>query len=364
MNIAIFIGKNILYNKSNKYHKDDTIINEYKYLCELAPKIKKELESCGYDCTLYIIPENVFDNGNEVTRYKLSRANLKNEVNEYIYDVVIELHLNYSKNKFHHGICGYYKPNDSLGYSFATRICKAFKEHGFLNLGTNTPNMYMLTATEVPTVIIEMFHSTSIKDINKSFSYGMEKMAEIFVTGINGGPYKKEQVEPNYPIILRNKHGWVKDENNQKKMYYNRSILYKNAIENIYGDYYYFDNKGYISHGFKEINDHIYYFDEEGKMVIDKSISIDGKIYKFNKDGCLVTTISDEDIDRIITDDGEYDTIEGTLVIYSNPDKKEEFAALVNQYPDAYFMLDSDYVGYNTNFTRVIDATDKKVVEI
>lgn len=348
MRIALFIGHGIT-EKTNL--SAFGYVNEYYYLKDLVPIIAKELNEYGYECDLYIPPEYLFKNPIDEVIYKLVRANVKNNIGQYRYDLVLELHLNYSNDPLKNGTCAYYKIGDNNAYLIAKRMCQYLDINSrLINLGVSTPPLRLLKQSGPSAIVLELFYCSSKRDVREAKRLGLQRIAELIVMAINDGPYKPELAKDG-KIFLRNLHGWNKDKNSLT--YYNQSIKYVNTIENIMGEYYYFDKNGNISNGWKKINDNIYYFDPNnfGAMCIGCSKIIGNTKYIFDDNGVLQNDIDAE----FYTNDKDCDIyIEGDVVIYDDSFSVNDIKDIHDKYPHYFIISKSDYSKYDIKFSNEV----------
>lgn len=341
MKIALVIGHGILY--SNLDTSNGGYMSEYYYLKDLAPCICKELRSCGYECDIISSPEYLFKHPIEELYYKLPIINTTKSGGTNLYDLVIELHLNYSKDPFKHGICAYYNPGDRYGYELSERFCKEYSKYKFLNLGVSTPPLHILRQSNPTAIAIELFYSTSKLDVKLSKLYGLKKMATIFVEALNDGPYTGDDV------FIRNIHGWYTDDGGTK--YYEQSIQYINEVHYIDGDYYYFNEDGYVSNGWKYINENVYYFNtDNNSMTIDCIKTIDGVDYEFDTNGKLISNVEIE----LTKESNSNCNISNTVVVYDDNCPMSDIRKITELYPSYFIIKKSDYENYNLRFSEVI----------
>ena len=153
---------------------------EYAYNKAIVEDVKKYLQSAGHTVTLVICPELRFGKSTEEKTYKL---NIEKSGN---YDLVVELHLNASALHNGRGCEVLYK--SEKGKAFAQQILKqlatVFKNRGV----QKRDNLYMLTQTEAPAVIVESFFCDSSADCEIA-----EKtdVALLIAQGIHGGTIKQ-----------------------------------------------------------------------------------------------------------------------------------------------------------------------------
>nr|DAI13060.1 MAG TPA: Cell wall hydrolase autolysin [Caudoviricetes sp.] len=346
MRIALLTGHSILAN--GKSSGANGYFDEYVYILRLLPILKQQLIASGYECDVIACPEKIFKSPTEEIMYKIPRVNIKDETGRYLYDLVLELHLNGSVHKItNSGTNVYYKTGDNYGYVVGKRICSSLNKLGFINGGVHTPPLYIINESVPTCIAIELFYCTSIKDIIVADRKGMDAIASAIVDGINN----TTRVNIDDHNI---RHGWEHNSDGSKS-YYKQNQKFINIVTNIHGKYYIFDTEGKLSYGWKQINNCIYYFDKDdnGAMVIDTVKTINGKSYKFNEDGILINKIS-----NVVQVENDIAVSDGTLIIYPNDMIMAHILQLYEKYPTAYFIRESDYPDYKVKYTRILRAED------
>lgn len=154
MKILLCVGHSLL--KSGAYTSANGYCNEYNYNKKLVNDVVKELKNKGHTVDKLICPEKTFDSAKEEKSYKLTRERAKN------YDLTMELHLNSASTCTAHGCEVLYY--SEKGKSYAKNIQKGLSKI-FTNRGIKKRNdLYMLTRTKSPAVIVESFFCTSKSD--------------------------------------------------------------------------------------------------------------------------------------------------------------------------------------------------------
>ena len=178
---------------------------EYAYNKAIVEDVQKYLQSAGHTVTLVICPELRFGKSTEEKTYKL---NIEKSGN---YDLVVELHLNASALHNALGCEVLYK--SEKGKAFAQKIQKqlatAFKNRGV----QKRDNLYMLTQTKAPAVIVESFFCDSSADCEIA-----EKMdvALLIAQGIHGGTIKQSSSGSGF--LYRVQLGAFRKEDNAVKL--------------------------------------------------------------------------------------------------------------------------------------------------
>lgn len=178
---------------------------EYAYNKSIAESVKKYLQSVGHQVTLLICPELRFGKSTEEKTYKLNIEKAGK------YDLVAELHLNASALHNGRGCEVLYK--SEKGKKFAQQIqaqlASAFKSRGI----QKRDNLYMLTQTVAPAVIIESFFCDSSADCEIA-----EKtdVALLIAQGIHGGTIKQSSSGSGF--LYRVQLGAFRKEDNAVKL--------------------------------------------------------------------------------------------------------------------------------------------------
>lgn len=288
MKIFLSVGHSIL--RDGTCTSANGYVNEYQYNKNLAPYIKKELESLGHSCDVIMVPEKRYSSKRGEYQYKIPIANSGK------YDLVCELHLNAS-NGAGRGSEVYYYPGDGKGRKIASQICSNFSKLGFLNRGVKTAQLYMINDTRPTAVLVESFFCDNKGDVDRANTVGYANMAKAIAKGLLG----------NQSVLLNTRpaNGWKK--NNGKWQYYKNAKLYAGWINDkdkwywvdpsdynmvvgwkkIRDKWYYFNDRGEMTVGWLEYNKNKFYFRKDGVMVTG-SQKIDGKEFKFDNNGYLI----------------------------------------------------------------------------
>jgi len=158
---------------------------EYAYNKAIVENVAAYLRSVGHTVDLLICPELRFAKSSEEKSYKLKYENAGN------YDFVAELHLNASK--LHNARGSEVQYYSKAGKIFADRIqaelITVFADHK----NDKRDNLYMLTKTKAPAVIVESFYCDSSADCELA-----EKtdVALLIAQGIHGGKIAAKQDKP------------------------------------------------------------------------------------------------------------------------------------------------------------------------
>lgn len=153
----VSLGHSLL--KNGCYTSADGYCNEYKYNKKLINDVVKCLKNKGHTVDIVKCPERVFNTPSDEKQYKLAKEHAKS------YDLVMELHLNSGVNTAHG--CEVLYLSDK-GKKYAERIQKGLSAM-FTNRGIKKrDDLYMLTKTKAPSVIVESFFCTSKTDYKKA----------------------------------------------------------------------------------------------------------------------------------------------------------------------------------------------------
>lgn len=157
MRIMVCLGHSML--KNGCYTSADGYCNEYRYNKKLINEVVKCLKKKGHLVDMVKCPEKIFNYPSDEKTYKLEKEHSKS------YDLVMELHLN-SGVKTAHGCEVLYLSNS--GKKYAERIQKGLSGI-FTNRGIKKrDDLYMLTKTKAPSIIVESFFCTSKTDYKKA----------------------------------------------------------------------------------------------------------------------------------------------------------------------------------------------------
>ena len=200
MRIFLSVGHSIL--KGGGCTSASGFVNEYRYNKELAPYVKKALESLGHTCDIVICPEGRFTNWTQERGYKLPIANSGK------YDLVCELHLNASNGQGQGAEVLYY-PGDRKGNEIAARGASALSKLGFKNRGAKSRgDLYIIAATKPTAVLFESFFCDNKHDTDLAKNLGFEKMAGAICYGLVGKypdistNIKRGETKVNKPVCV------------------------------------------------------------------------------------------------------------------------------------------------------------------
>ena len=179
MKVAIFVGHSLLANGS--YTSALGYKNEYLVNKSLSKKIQYWLTQAGIDSDVIICPEKKFKSASEESGYKLPLANSGK------YDLIVELHCNaYTKVEKPMGAEVLYSSTSTKGKALAQAIQDQLKTV-FTNRGIKgRSNLYMLTKTHAPAIIVETFFVDSKADCDIYDKQGSDKIAKLIAQGIAG----------------------------------------------------------------------------------------------------------------------------------------------------------------------------------
>lgn len=278
MKIFLSVGHSIL--KGGGCTSASGYTHEYRYNKELAPYVKRALESLGHSCDVIVCPEGVFPSKRSEYSYKIPIANSGK------YDLVCELHLN-AADGAGHGVEVFHYPGDKKGYSIANQICKNISSLGFTNRGTKTDQLYMINDTKPTAVLVESFFCDNKKDSDQAKKIGFKRMAQAIAYGLVGKAPDStiEEVEQTTQRAVP-KSGWIKE--NGKWFYYDKDKKRTGWLKS--GKQWFYlkpDKDGEMATGWLKYNNNWFYFNSKGYMLTGKQ-TIDGKTYEFDSNGYWV----------------------------------------------------------------------------
>lgn len=181
-------------------------ILEYAYNKGIAERVAAYLKYVGHKVDLLICPELRFSKSTEEKKYKLDYEHAGN------YDLVAELHLNASTLHNARGCEVLYL--SETGKKFAQKIqeqlATVFKDRGI----QKRDNLYMLTQTAAPAVIIESFFCDSSADCEMA-----EKtdVALLIAQGIHGSEIKNQD-KPEGGFLYRVQTGAFRKKANADRL--------------------------------------------------------------------------------------------------------------------------------------------------
>ena len=275
MRIFLSVGHSIL--KSGMCTSASGYTHEYRYNKELAPYVKRALESLGHSCDVIVCPEGVFPSKRSEYSYKIPIANSGK------YDLVCELHLN-AADGAGHGVEVFHYPGDKKGYSIASQICKNISSLGFTNRGTKTEQLYMINDTKPTAVLVESFFCDNKKDSDQAKKIGFDKMAQAIAYGLLQEDYNSKANTSISDTIM--KVGWTEEDG--LWYYYDKGKRRTGWLKS--GSKWFYlnpDKDGAMVTGWLEYNHNKFYFNSKGYCMTGKQV-IDGNTYEFNKDGYLI----------------------------------------------------------------------------
>ncbi|HBG2429418.1 N-acetylmuramoyl-L-alanine amidase [Clostridioides difficile] len=179
MKICVSVGHSLL--KSGSTTSADGNINEYLYNKALAPYLSIELQKIGHSVDVVICPEKKFKTKDEEPKYKLPLINSKS------YDLVIELHLN-CYNKVARGTTVLYV--SKAGKQYAEKIQSTLSTAFYNRKTTRRQDLYMLTKTKAPAIMIESFFCDNDNDCKIARSLGFTGVAKLIATGLKDNSLK------------------------------------------------------------------------------------------------------------------------------------------------------------------------------
>lgn len=276
MKIFLSVGHSIL--KGGGCTSASGYTHEYRYNKELAPYVKRALESLGHSCDVIVCPEGVFTNWKQEASYKLPIANSGK------YDLVCELHLNASNGQGQGSEVLYY-PGDRKGQEIANRGSSALSKLGFKNRGPKSRgDLYIIGSTRPTAVLFESFFCDNKHDSDLAKKLGFKKIAEAIAYGLLQEDYNGKA---NTSISDTNmKVGWTEEKG--LWYYYDKGKRRTGWLKS--GSKWFYlnpDKDGAMATGWLDYNHNKFYFNSKGYCMTGKQV-IDGKTYEFNKDGYLI----------------------------------------------------------------------------
>lgn len=178
MKILLTVGHSLL--KNGYYTSADGRsyggVLEYDYCKKLAPYVKKYLEQVGHTVTLVVCPEKQFTKSTEEKTYKLGIENAGD------FDLVAELHLNASSSRAAKGAGVYYYSEKGKVYAdrVVTKLGQYFENDGAIARS----NLYMLSQTKAPAILIETFFCDNESDCKKAATIGADAIGRAIAEGI------------------------------------------------------------------------------------------------------------------------------------------------------------------------------------
>lgn len=209
MKVLLTVGHSILKN-GNCTSADGRPyggVLEYAYNKGIAERVMEYLKLAGNQVDFLICPELRFEKSTEEKKYKLDYENSGK------YDLVAELHLNASAMHNARGCEVLYLSEN--GKKFAQKIQEqlttVFKDRGI----QKRDNLYMLTQTIAPAVIIESFFCDNSADCELA-----EKtdVALLIAQGIHGGAITGNQDKPSGGFLYRVQTGAFRKKENADRL--------------------------------------------------------------------------------------------------------------------------------------------------
>lgn len=181
---------------------------EYAYNKAIVHQTAEYLRKVGHEVDVLICPELQFTRSTEERTYKLAKERAGN------YDLAAELHLNSSKYHNARGCEVLYL--SQKGKEFADRIqaqlTTVFEDHG----NDKRDNLYMLTQTEAPAVIIESFFCDNAADCALAEE---TDVALLIAQGIHGRAIEPDvQQEQTNGFLYRVQTGAFRNKSNAEKL--------------------------------------------------------------------------------------------------------------------------------------------------
>lgn len=180
---------------------------EYAYNKGIVHQVAAYLRKVGHAVDVLICPELQFSKSTEEKTYKLNFEKAGN------YDLVVELHLNSSV--LHNARGSEVLYYSEKGKVFADRIQKqlitVFSDHG----NDKRDNLYMLTKTKAPAVIVESFFCDSFADCKLA---GKTDVALLIAQGIHGGIIEPEKQQEQTGFLYRVQTGAFRGKENAENL--------------------------------------------------------------------------------------------------------------------------------------------------
>lgn len=178
MKIALTVGHSLLKNGSytSADGKKYGGCNEYKWCKAFSRQVAAALKKNGHQVSRIVCPEKTFVSSAEERAYKLHL------IHREAYDLVIELHLN-AASPAASGAEVLYKSAAGKNYaaSIQSELSTVFRDRGI----KQRTDLYMLSQTKPPAVLIETFFCTSKSDYR--LAKGIQKrtkLAKLIACGI------------------------------------------------------------------------------------------------------------------------------------------------------------------------------------
>ena len=148
--------------------------------------------------------------------------------------------------------------------------------------------------------------------------------------------------------------GWGEEDGH--KVYLDKNGNKLTGIVTIEGSSYCFDSNGYMQTGLIDAGGKQYYFDDAGKMILNKTLQINGSWYRIGEDGSAV--LDSADIDIIETDKGKILLLKGTQYFgwYQMPDGSWTYWDQADngiQSISKWLLIDNNWYYFDENGKRV-----------
>lgn len=209
---AVFSGHCVLTNGNYTGAKGDLKngeINETLANEDVAKAVHKWLEIGGASSDLFIIPRKTLSSKSKESSYKLPKANAQK------YDCVVEIHFNAFQDKDNPmgTECLYYsnaskvyaqRVNDSLDDIFKDRQVK-YRD-----------NLYMLTKTNSPSIIVEVCFCDSKADCDIYNKYGADYVGKLIAEGLLNKKIEEPKPTPTVKPSNIGKNSYTNGSYNRK----------------------------------------------------------------------------------------------------------------------------------------------------
>jgi len=248
------------------------IVNEHDQMKLYYAAVKNVLEMYGHTVI------NCNSNANTENGELSEGARIANDDNNKC-ELFISLHMNASDSGGH-GTEVLVSSASSKAYPYAQKLVSNFAELGFTNRGVKFVQDYEMNHINCGNIISEICFCDSQIDIDIFNKYSWEQLAYTFCNAIDSN------IPKSYVSIWnigwnQDATGWWYSPNPFAKTYY------KDSWENINGEWYSFNHKGYAreSEWFKDKL--WYYLKVSCKMAKSEWLWIDGECYCFDYSGAL-----------------------------------------------------------------------------
>ena len=177
---AVFSGHSVLTNGNYTGARgdlkngeiDETLANE-----EVAKAVDKWLKIGGAESDLFIIPRKTLTSKAKESSYKLPKANATK------YTCIVEIHFNAHQDKDNPmgTECLYYsKASEKFAQKVNDRLDDIFKDRQV----KQRDNLYMLTKTKSPSIIVEVCFCDSKADCDIYNKYGADYVGKLIAEGL------------------------------------------------------------------------------------------------------------------------------------------------------------------------------------